>query len=431
LIQLYMSASEQSMPLSGHKKYFPDFVFEKDFLLPILRMFYNESTGDNTMPDWNKIRKDFPITKKSVYFQSAAMSPIPSPVFEAIVNNYRKIHQQGDVLWTKDMKKYRKLCGDIAALINTQADNICFVQNTSTAMSLLALSIKDNTDIPYNVVSTEDEFPASTIGFEYQGIPMRYVPPTSSRYPIDSILEKIDEHTAAVITSYVQYATGFRQDLQTLGKTLHERGILFIVNATQAFPFYPLDIQAMHIDALTCSLHKWGMTGHIGSVFFTSPEFRKSFPSPWIGWLSLDAGKNFIHTAKNAPFRIHNSARRYEFGAQNLQTILAFQEALDYLKAIGFENIRDRMFELTDHLILGLKKLGVMIVSPVDKPEERSPIVSFSLGDKNKECIERLTQESISVSPRTGYIRVSVNIFNNFEDIDKLLSILHSVISGK
>jgi len=383
------------------------------------------------MPDWNKIRKDFPITKKGVYFQSAAMSPLPSPVFAAIVNNYRKIHQQGDVLWTEDMKKYRKLCGDIASLINTETDNICFVQNTSTAMSLLALSIKNMREMPYNVVSTEDEFPASTIGFEYQRIPMRYVFPTNSRYPIDSILERIDEQTVAVVTSYIQYATGFRQDLQTLGKALHERGILFIVNATQAFPFYPLDIQEMHIGALTSSLHKWGMTGHIGSIFYTSPEFRKSFPAPWIGWLSVDAGKDFIHTAKNAPFRIHDSARRYEFGTQNLQTVLAFQEALDYLKAIGFENIRNRMLELTDHLILGVKELGVMIVSPIDKPEERSPIVSFSMGEKNKECIEKLTQESISVSPRAGYIRVSVNIFNNTEDIDKLLSVLRSLISGK
>jgi cysteine desulfurase/selenocysteine lyase len=380
------------------------------------------------MPDWNKIRKDFPITKKSVYFQSAAMSPIPSQVFAAIVKNYRKIHQKGDILWIKDMEKYRKLCGDIASLINTEPDNVCFVQNTSTAMSLLAHSIKNNTETPYNVVSTEDEFPASTIGFEYQGIPMRYVLPTNFRYPMDSILEHIDEQTAAVVTSYVQYATGFRQDLQALGKALHDRGILFIVNATQAFPFYPLDVQAMHIDALTCSLHKWGMTGHIGSVFFTSAEFRKSFPAPWIGWLSVDSGKDFIHTAKNAPFRVHDSARQYEFGTQNLQTVLAFQEALDYLKAIGFENIRNRLLELTDYLILGLKKMGVMMASPIDRPEERSPIVSFSLGDRNDKCIKKLIKESISVSPRAGYIRVSVNIFNNFEDIDKLLRTLRSVI---
>jgi len=382
------------------------------------------------MPNWNKIRKDFPITKKIVYFQSAAMSPIPSPVFKALVDNYRKIHWHGDIHWTEDLDKYRKLCGNIAALFNTEKSNICFVQNTSTAMSLVALSFKNGITAPYNVVSTEEEFPASTIDFEHQGIAMRYVSPIHSRYPIDAIIEQTDEQTAAVVTSYIQYATGFRQDLQALGKALHDRGILFIVNATQAFPFYPVNIQAMHIDAFTCSVHKWGLTGHIGSVFFTSPDFRERFPTPWIGWLSVDAGKAVIHTAKNSPFHIHDSAQRYEFGTQNLQTILAFQSALDYLKTIGFENIRARVLELTDYLIHGLKELGVTLVSPADKPEERSPIVSFSLGDRNKDCIERLAKESISVSPRAGYIRVAVNIFNNFKDIDQLLSVLHSVTSS-
>jgi selenocysteine lyase/cysteine desulfurase len=379
------------------------------------------------MPNWNKIREDFPITKDVVYFQSAAMSPIPTPVFEAIVENYRKIHRLGDSRWEKDLDQYRKLCGDIAALINTEKNNICFVQNTSTAMSLLALSIKNNSKMPFNVVSTEDEFPASTIGFEHLGISMRYVQPIGSRYSIDAILERTDDETAAVVTSYVQYATGFRQDLLPLGKALHDKGILFIVNATQAFPLYPLDIESMHIDALTCSLHKWGLTGHIGSLFFTSPDFRKNFPVPWIGWLSVDAGEDIIHTAKNSPFQIHDSARQYEFGTQNLQTILAFQKALDYLKAIGFENIRARILDLTDHLILGLKKLGVKIVSPTDRPEERSPIISFSLGDKNEDCAKKLSDESIMVSLRAGCIRVAVNIFNDFEDIDKLLSVLDAM----
>jgi len=379
------------------------------------------------MPDWSKIRKDFPITKNIVYFQSAAMSPIPTTVFKAIVENYRKIHRQGDALWTEDLDKYRKLCGDIAALINTDKNNVCFVQNTSTAMSLLALSIKNKNETPFNVVSTEDEFPASTIGFEHLGIAMRYVPPVDARYSVDAIIEQTDDQTAAVVSSYIQYATGFRQDLLALGRALRDKGILFIVNATQAFPFYPLDVQAMHIDALTCSLHKWGLTGHIGSLFFTSPDFRKGFPVPWIGWLSVDAGEDIIHTAKNLPFHIHDSARRYEFGTFNLQTILAFQAALDYLKAIGFENIRTRILDLTDHLILGLKQQGVLVVSPAENPEERSPIVSFSLEDRNEDCVKKLKEKSIMVSLRAGYIRAAVNIFNTFEDIDKLLSVLRSM----
>jgi len=125
--------------------------------------------------------------------------------------------------------------------------------------------------------------------------------------------------------------------------------------------------------------------------------------------------------------RVHDSARRYEVGSQNLQTVLAFRAALDYLQSIGFENIRNRIAELTDYLLEGLKKSAAEIVSPTDRPEERSPIVSFSLGAENRDYVRKLARESIMVSLRDGNIRVAVNIFNNFEDIDRLLSALQEM----
>jgi selenocysteine lyase/cysteine desulfurase len=127
------------------------------------------------MIDWEKIRKDFPITENITYFQSAAMSPIPQPVFNAIKENYRKILEYGDIYWDDDMEAYHLLCTDIAGILNTEAENITFIQNTSTVMSLLALSLKNQAQTPFNVVSMMDEFPSSTVGFEYQGIDMRYV----------------------------------------------------------------------------------------------------------------------------------------------------------------------------------------------------------------------------------------------------------------
>jgi len=375
------------------------------------------------MTDWGKIRKDFPITENIIYFQSAAMSPMPQQVFNTITENYRKVLEYGDIYWDKDMENYALMCKDVAGILNTETENITFVQNTSTAMSLMALSFKKNTSTPFNMVSMMDEFPSSTIGFEYQGIEMRYVEPKNARYPIESILNKTDDKTLGVITSYVQYATGFRQDLKNLGREVRNRKILFIVNATQAFPFYPLDMKAMNIDVLTASMHKWGFTGHIGTVFFTSASFRKKYPNPVAGWLSVKPeGKNIFHTAKNTPFSLYDSAQRYDLGTHNLQPNLAFQTSLDYLKNIGFENIRVRILELTDYLIQGLESLGADIISPVAGEKERSAIIAFSLGSRNKSCIKNLEENNIFVSFRDGNIRVSLNIFNNFEDIDSLVN---------
>jgi selenocysteine lyase/cysteine desulfurase len=83
--------------------------------------------------------------------------------------------------------------------------------------------------------------------------------------------------------------------------------------------------------------------------------------------------------------------------------------------------------ELTDYLIQGLRDLKVTILSPVSRKEERSAIVTFTLGDKNETCIKKLAENNIYVSPRDGNIRVSVNIFNNLDDIDRLLEVLRDL----
>ena len=382
------------------------------------------------MTDWTKIRKDFPITRNSAYFQSAAMSPIPTPIFKAMMEEYHRLHAHGDIRWKDDMEKYQKLCQYLAGLMNTEPDNVTFVQNTSTAMSLPALSFKNQIPRPFNIVSMQDEFPSSTIGFEYQDIEMRYVQAVASRYPIESILETLDEKTLAVVTSQIQYATGFRQDLLSLGRKFKNRGILFVVNATQAFPYFPVDVKAAHIDVLSASLHKWGLTGHIGTLFFTTPAFREKFPSPWAGWLSVDTrGKGFIHTEKNAAFQLHQSAHRYDFGTFNIQPLLAFQKALAYIKEIGIPDIQDRIMELTDYLIQRLVDLNITIISPINNKNERSAIISFTLGDKNEICLKTFAKNNIYVSPRNGNIRVSVNIFNNFADIDRLIQVLKDVVN--
>jgi selenocysteine lyase/cysteine desulfurase len=382
--------------------------------------------------DWKKIRDDFPVTKTHAYFLSAAMSPLPLPVFEAVAGEYRKVMLDGDIHYEEDLRKCDALSSDLAGLLGTRADNMAFVANTSTAMSLIALAFQDRVQKPFNVVSLEDEFPSSTLGFEHRGIEMRYVRPVNARYSSDSIIAGADRDTLAVVASFVQYATGFRLDLEALGRVLKDRGILFVVNATQGFPYFRVDVEAMNIDALSCSFHKWGLAGHLGAMFYTSAAFRARFPSPSAGWLSvMGEGEESIHTAKNVPFRLHPTAKQYMPGTYNLQPMLAFQVALNYMRKIGFENIRQRLFELTDCLIAGLGRLGIRVVSPVDRPEERSAIIAFSLGEGSGRCVEALAAKNIHVSLRMGLIRVSVNIFNDEGDIDRLLEAVKNIRSGR
>jgi selenocysteine lyase/cysteine desulfurase len=180
----------------------------------------------------------------------------------------------------------------------------------------------------------------------------------------------------------------------------------------------------MNVAAMSASLHKWGFAGHAGALFYTSPEFRKKFPPPCAGWLSLKSEEGLVHTQKNTPLRLADSAGRYTCGSPNLQAIKSFGKAFDYLSGIGFDEIRSRIFDLTDCLIKKLSGLNLKITSPVESKEERSAIVSFDANGKSAECVEYLEKIGIYTSFRMGRVRVSVNFFNNVEDIDRFLDAL-------
>ncbi len=381
------------------------------------------------MTDWTKIREDFPVTQNQIYFISAGMSPIPTPVFNKIVEEYQRVNEYGDIFWESDIEAYTQLRGQIGEMINAPATDLTFLQNTSTAMSILALSLKNGHPDNFNIISMEDEFPSTTVPFEYQNIPVKYVRPIDARYEIDRVLEEIDDETVAVVTSYVQYSTGFRQDLKQLGDELKKRDILFIVNATQGYPLFPIDVREMKIDALTASLHKWGYTGHVGTIFYTSSDFRKRFKTPIAGWLSVvpDEG-DIIFTKKNHPITLLDSADQYIQGCINLQTVKAFGSALDYLNKIGIENIRKRLFELTDYCIEGLKKIGAKIVSPIENQSERSASISFRVKGQNKELVAFLEKEKIYTSYRNGNVRVSLNFFNMTDELDTLFRLTQEFI---
>ncbi|MFP4065616.1 MAG: aminotransferase class V-fold PLP-dependent enzyme [Bacteroidales bacterium] len=372
---------------------------------------------------WDKIRKDFKITNNYAYFHSAGMSPIPKPVFRAITRAYERLYEAGDIDFHHDLEQAEMLLQQVGHILNTSSTNLALLPNTSMALSMVALSMQRFLHKPFSILSKADEFPATHIPFEYQDIPVKYVAPENGRYPVERILDQVNESTRAVVCSYVQYNTGFRQDLETLGTALRERDLLFVVNATQGFPFFHLDMEKMHIDVMVASLHKWGCAGHVGSLMYTSEAYRERFPAPLAGWLSVRPPEGeYILTSKGAPFHIHPHAAQYQFGTSNLQSVLGLKAAISYMEEIGIENIRKRILELITETIASLSQLeNVEIMSPHNHAGEQSGILSINLKGKNNEaCVSHLESKHIITAMRDGHIRISCNFFNNREDIDLL-----------
>jgi cysteine desulfurase / selenocysteine lyase len=375
---------------------------------------------------WDEVREEFPVTKNLAYFNSAGMSPIPNRVLKAITSAYESINQFGDMHFMGDLQRSEMLRGKLADMIHTHPQNICFAENTSTAFSLVAASLKRTIPFDFNIVSLMDEFPSTNVPFEFQGIPMKFVEPVNGAYSLESIVKAVDEKTMAVVCSHVQYATGFRVDIEKLGNALKDMDLLFIVNATQSFPVFEIDVQKSHIDVLSVSFHKWNFSGLSGSLFYTSESFRQMYPNTMAGWLSVHPPENeFIPTQKNETFLQLEDAGQYNFGGINFHALAGLDVAMDFIAEIGREKIRERILSLTDYLVEKLKDLDLDIISPRQVPDQRSGIVLVSLRHgKNAAAVEYLMKHKVVTAVRAGKLRISCNFFNNYKEIDNLIEAL-------
>lgn len=372
--------------------------------------------------NWEKAKQHFSLDDSITYFESAMMSPMINEARDAIIARIQDLGIHGDIDWGKDLKIFYKLLNLIANRINTHKQNLIIVPNTSTAFSFTAQSMRNHFKDDFNIVSAEDEFPSSTVPFNYLGVKTKCVHSKNGRIDIDGIINSIDCNTKAVLVSHVQYGTGFRIDLERLGKKLKELNIYFIVNATQGFPFFPIDVQKMKIDVLTASLHKWSCCGHAGSLFYTSSDFRKTFPSPAAGWLSIES-KELIFTDKQTKPICKDSAESYLLGTSNLRIFSGVYESLKVFESFGYQEIMDYILKLGDYLIEKLDKAGYIITSPVHNHAEQSAIVTVKI-NRSEELKDYLENNKIYVSLRQGSIRISLNIFNNSKEIDLLISFM-------
>lgn len=374
---------------------------------------------------WNDVRTEFPVTDEICYFNSAGMSPLPNRSLDAINKAYSRINQGGDLYIQDDLAYSDALHARLAAMINTSSSNICFAQNTSLAMSLTAAAIKKTLPFDFNIVSLQDEFPSTNVPFEFQGIEVKYVQPVKGVYGIKNILDAVDEKTMAVVVSHVQYSTGFRLDIEKLGKALVEMDLLFIVNATQSFPVFDIDVEKAHIDVLTASFHKWGMCGVLGSMFYTSESFRRMYPNTMAGWLSVKpAPGDFIPVQKGVPFEQLESASQYTFGTYNFHVLPALGASLDLMEQTGREKIRIRIKQLSDYLVEGLMEIEADVLSPRQENSWTGIVLIDLHCNQNPQAVEYLHRHKIITAVRAGKIRISLNFFNNFTEIDNLLKAL-------
>ena len=370
----------------------------------------------------------FPILRKWDFFNHAAVSPLPKPATDAL----RAFADQAESetyltgTWYRDIERLRVLS---AQLLNCHRDEIAFVKNTGEGLSIVAAGIAWKAGD--RIVTTAVEYPANIYpwmeqsrrrGCELVMIPEETDSNARRHVPIEKILQEIEDPKTRLVTlSHVEYASGQRHDLATIGRACREHGKLLCIDAIQSVGVVPVDVQSMHIDFLSADGHKWMLGPEGAGIFYCRRELIESLPPLTIGWMNVVNAMDY----GNYDYTLKPDAGRYECGTYNVPGLHAMKGALEVLADAGIEAIARRVRALGDYLIIRLEEKGYQIISP-RAGEQWSGIVSFvSPAHAHEPLVIRLRKEHrTEISLREGRLRCSPHFYNTVEQLDRLVELL-------
>lgn len=367
----------------------------------------------------NNARELFPYLEKEViYFNHASTGPMSSLVLESLndllyLKSKGKIDDYKELLRRADESK--RLLGK---LLNTSADRIAFTSNTSYGLNILAQGIKWRKGD--EIILNDVEFPANVYPFlnlQNKGVKVEFVKSHNGIVTAENIIESITPKTKLISVSYVQFLSGYRIELEKLGKVCRENGIILSVDAIQGLGALTLDVDKCNIDFLSSGTQKW-MLGLQGMAFiYVNEALQDKMDACPVGWLSVENAWDLV----DYELKLKKTANRFQAGTLNTFGVYALNASLKMFDEIGFKNIEDQVLANTEYLIKKLKKAGFSPILNNYKRENLSGIVSINLNNAEK-IFEYLSQKNIVSAVREGMLRLSPHFYNNKDEMDLVVA---------
>jgi selenocysteine lyase/cysteine desulfurase len=372
--------------------------------------------------NWAAFREHFPIVRKWAFLDHAAVAPLPDVAVSALGEYAASLADNGVVAvreWLACIANARKLA---AQIINSpHPDDVFFIPSTTHGIGVVAEGFPWQAGD--NVVVPAEEYPANQypwMNLASRGVSVRSVPSRGNRVSIDDIRAAMDGRTRVLAVSAVEFASGFRNDLDSLGQLCREKKIFFFVDAIQSLGAFPLDVQRTPIDALAADGHKWMLGPEGAGIGYIRREWVERLHPVGVGANSVV--KPFAYSTIDFTLKPH--AGRWEGGAYNVAGVAALGASLNLLLTAGIENIASRILELTDTLCDKASSMGLEVFSGRE-PHEKSGIVSLTKPGVPPDAIMKACRAAgVIVNNRSGRVRVSPHAYNTCEEVDRFLEVV-------
>jgi len=399
--------------------------------------------------DVNKIRQDFPILaekirgKDLVYLDNAATCQKPQAVIDSIVqlysHDYANIHRGVHTLSVRSTDKFEAARSKVKSFINAASDKeIIFVRGATEAINLVAQTYgKANIKAGDEILITAMEHHSNIVPWqmlcEQTGAVLKVAPMNYQGELIYSEFEQLlSDKTKLVSVVHMSNALGTINPVKKIIAAAHAKGIPVLLDGAQAIPHMDVDVQELDCDFYVFSGHKlYGPSG-IG-VLYGKQSLLEAMP-PYQG------GGDMIRKVTFAETEYNTLPYKFEAGTPAIADVIALGAAIDYLVAIGMENIAAYEAELLDYATAKAKQIDGLTI--IGEAEEKGAILSFTLNKIHPHDIGTML-DSLGIAIRAGHhcampvmdfygvpatARASFAMYNTKQEIDVLMAGIQSLI---
>ena len=384
------------------------------------------------MFDINTIRNDFPILGRKVYdrplvyLDNAATTQKPRCVVEAITDEYynvnANVHRGVHYLSQQATDLHEEAREKVRRFINARSTSeIIFTRGTTESLNLVASSfcdefMQEGDEVIVSVMEHHSNIVPWQLQAAKKGISMRVIPMTDEgELRLDEYERLFTDRTKLVSVTHVSNVLGTVNPVDEIIRIAHSHGVPVMVDGAQSAPHFAVDVQAMDCDFFAFSGHKmYGPTG-VG-VLYGKEDWLDRLP-PYQGGGEMIESVSFERTVfERLPFK-------FEAGTPDYVATNGLAKAIDYITAIGMDNIRRHEHELTEYAMRRLAEVdGIRIFGTSAR---KDAVVSFLVGDIHHLDMGTLL-DRLGIAVRTGHhcaqpVRASFALYNTKEEIDALV----------
>lgn len=317
----------------------------------------------------------------------------------------------------------------VAELIEAEPQDVAVTDSATHGVMILVAGLdwREGDE----VVLPAGEFPANLFpwrSLEPRGVAVKEVPLPRDDDPIECLAAALTDRTRVVAASWVSYSSGRRLDVARLGTICHDAGVLFAIDGSQGIGGMPFSIRETPCDLVACAAYKW-LLGPYGVGFaWVRPDLVERLRPANINWFALEGVRDFARLS-DCELVFAPGARRFDINEPgNFLNMAGAAAATRYVAGVGPGAVRSHVEALFERLTAGLPPSVRSLAA--DDPAQRSNILCLALpsGDASRSLFDALARERIFLSRREGAVRVSPHLYNQADDIDRLLAVLDANI---